>query len=240
MYTSLDELTRSHASVQARLSHHLAVVARHALSRPVCDDHARRVVDNRNLWVSDFDGEQFTLGRAWYTHLEQGKASEYFSHAARANQDVREVCPGLVEWIVESASTLLCAPIRQRERWCGPGVHIFLPGSDVARLGGVVHYDWEGLSAGQRQERTAALSLVLMLAPSESGGGTRIWDMRYPTPEGSPLDGVAMDVAHYEAGDLLIMDSYALHQIEPFEGAAPRISATAHLAETRMGWEMWF
>jgi hypothetical protein len=44
----------------------------------------------------------------------------------------------------------------------------------------------------------------------------------------------------YEAGDLVVLDSYRLHQIQPFTGGVDRISATCHVAFASGVWESWF
>ena len=44
-----------------------------------------------------------------------------------------------------------------------------------------------------------------------------------------------------ELGDVVIFDSFVLHQIEPFSGDAPRLSATVHAMQVTAGaWETWF
>ena len=48
-------------------------------------------------------------------------------------------------------------------------------------------------------------------------------------------------VADYAAGDLVLIDSYRLHQIQPFAGARDRLSVTAHLVLAGEGWHVaWF
>ena len=49
------------------------------------------------------------------------------------------------------------------------------------------------------------------------------------------------DLIAYRAGDLAVIDSYRLHQIQPFDGSRERISATVHAAQVDTGlWECWF
>jgi hypothetical protein len=44
-----------------------------------------------------------------------------------------------------------------------------------------------------------------------------------------------------QAGDAVLFDSFVLHQIEPFSGDAPRLSATVHAMQIAPGaWETWF
>ncbi|HEX4461172.1 MAG TPA: hypothetical protein VIA18_24500, partial [Polyangia bacterium] len=137
----------------------------------------------------------------------------------------------------------------------GPGVHIFPAGGWLARRGGDVHFDIEGLIAPRdgtspfaRQEGpeapldgAPALSAILMLQPPESGGGLRVWDERYAGhDEVANAHELPSELANYEAGELVVIDSYRLHQIQPFAGARDRISVTAHAVLTVDGWQTWF
>ncbi|MCB9679577.1 MAG: hypothetical protein H6737_31010 [Alphaproteobacteria bacterium] len=191
----------------------------------------------RDAWVPDFDGKQFCLGRAWYAHLETGRAGAYFASAEAGNSAVESALPGLQAHLREALAGFVDASVHQRPRWGGAGVHVFPAGGVCATDGGCVHFDHEGLTPGQRASRPAALSLVLCLQPPESGGGLWLWDVELGEPEravGEPVEHVS------RAGDLVVFSSYRLHQIQPFAGAVPRISATLHGAATPLGWESWF
>ena len=49
------------------------------------------------------------------------------------------------------------------------------------------------------------------------------------------------EVFEYGVGDVNVIDSYRLHQIQPFGGERERNSATVHAAEVDAGlWETWF
>jgi hypothetical protein len=76
------------------------------------------------------------------------------------------------------------------------------------------------------------------------GGGLRLWDDHHayrPGEQRPPTDvGEPQAVVGYGAGDLVVIDSYRLHQIEPFTGTCDRIVCTAHLARALSGWELWF
>jgi hypothetical protein len=37
-----------------------------------------------------------------------------------------------------------------------------------------------------------------------------------------------------------VIDSYRLHQIQPFQGARDRVSITAHLLYRDGAWQIWF
>lgn len=190
--------------------------------------------------MADFGGQQFTLGRAFYTHLEQQRSAAYFANARASDALVERHAPGLRAALVALASRLVGAGVSQRPGWCGPGVHVFPTGSEVARLGGTAHYDTEGLPAAHTAAHAPALSLVVMLQPAEKGGGLRLWPVRHGAhgERAAPL--AAPTVVSYAAGDAVLFESYRLHQIEPFAGAAARISATAHLAFETGAWHVWF
>jgi hypothetical protein len=82
-----------------------------------------------------------------------------------------------------------------------------------------------------------------MLQPPRSGGGLRVWDLAYDgrdDVDDEDLDAPSATVL-YETGDVVVIDSYRLHQIQPFGGERDRISATIHLAEIDEGhWDSWF
>ncbi len=226
-----------------RLQAYLAIRYTGVLSPGECTGYVRGVYAGRGQWSSNFDGLQYTLGRAWYTHLEEEREDEYFANAAASDRDVRHYVPGLQERLIGAVSAVTGGVASRRKGWCGPGVHVFPARSWVAEHGGEVHLDNEGLSDDQLEARAPALSLVLMLQPPESGGGLRVWHRTYDghtvefEPPGPP--GLAVTVP-YGVGDLVVFDSYRLHQIAPFGGPLDRISATAHTVLTDAGWEVWF
>jgi hypothetical protein len=195
----------------------------------------------REHWTPNFDGVQFTLGRAWYTHLEEERADDYFAAAASSDALVERFLPGLQAHLVTRLEALVAAPIAPRRGWCGPGVHVFPAGEWLAQHGGDIHFDTEGLDEAQLATRAPALSAILMLQPPVAGGGLRVWDLRYDgrdeVPEAAALPSM---LAEYEAGELIVIDSYRLHQIQPFSGERDRISATAHVALGDAGWHYWF
>jgi hypothetical protein len=195
------------------------------------------------LWTEDFDGEQHCLGRAFYTHLEEDKLDDYFADAAATNARVEGVIPGLQTFLRELVGELTDRPAIQRAGYCGAGVHVFAPERWVANNGGDVHFDTEGLAEADRAARVPALTLVLMLRPAERGGGLRVWDVRDAGSDAVTRAMVAKPSAliEYEVGELFVLDSYRLHQIQSFGGAGLRISATVHGVELPDGrWETWF
>ena len=215
----------------------LALALRGVFTPADCARWVQGTLAARAQWHSDFGGQQFTLGRAWYTHLEQRRSGDYFANAAAADALVEEYAPGLRGAMFSLASQLVGAPVAQRPGWCGPGVHIFPAGSEVARSGGSIHSDTEGLAKAHLEAHAPALSLVVMLQPAESGGGLRLWPPRHGERAQSP--GVP-SLLSYGRGDAALFESYRLHQIEPFTGETARLSATAHLAFETGAWHVWF
>jgi hypothetical protein len=215
---------------------------RRAASAEECAEWVRGVYAARSTWTPNFDGVQFTLGRAWYTHLEEDCADEYFAAAPRSDALVREFAPGLQERMLALSTELVGAPVAPRPGWCGAGVHIFPAGGWLAEHGGDLHFDTEGLVD---DVGAPAISLILMLQPPERGGGLRVWDASWRGRDDAPwVTRAAAEspsvTVEYSAGDLVAIDSYRLHQIQPFTGARDRISATAHLVQTDAGWRLWF
>jgi hypothetical protein len=144
--------------------------------------------------------------------------------------------------MTSTIASLLGAPAVTRAGWCGPGVHIFPSGGYIAKHGGDVHFDTEGLTDEQNEARTPALSFVLMLQPPEDGGGLGVWDQLFAGDEhpAKPGPEVASAIVPYEAGDLVVIDSFRLHQIQPFGGRIDRVSVTAHVVLVEGAWEVWF
>lgn len=220
----------------------LAVKLAGAVDRDRCAAWAAATLAARDAWVSDFGGAQFSLGRAWYTHLEQGRTAEYFREATRSDALVDATCPGLQAVMRALVARRLEGAVAPRPSFCGPGVHVFPPGEHVALRGGDVHFDTEGLTKAQLAAREEAYSFVLMLQPPASGGGLKLWDARYAGSdayEDEDLERHA-EVFELEVGDALVFDSYRLHQIQPFAGDRARVTATCHAARASGGWETWF
>ena len=230
-----------------QLDGHLAIGWRGAARPDEAANWAARVLLARSQWHADFGGEQFTLGRAFYTHLEEQRLAEYFAGARAADAEVEAAMPGLQERMRAIVAAITGHRVTARPDFCGPGVHVFPAGEKVARAGGVVHFDLEGLPRSFLTSGGRAITVVLMLEDVE-GGGLRFWNVRYdpraPTDEARvasrALAGDAR-VLRAGAGDVVIFDSYVLHQIEPFSGHRPRLSATVHAMRIGSGaWETWF
>jgi hypothetical protein len=204
---------------------------------------ARRVMEARSSWTSDFGGSQFALGRPFYTHLETDQAALYFRDVARSDAIVCKVLPGMQQTLREIFAASTAARVRQRPGFAGAGVHIFEPGSLVAKSGGTVHFDVEGLSPLHLAGDARAFTLVVMLQPAAWGGGLAVYDAHYTGSETpSPADLASRRVVlRYRAGDAVLLSSRRLHQIRPFRGDVPRISITLHGVEVDRGlFETWF
>ena len=230
-------------AVLERLDAHLGLALAGALPQDTCARWSTAVLAARAAWTVDFDGDQFALGRAFYTHLETDRADAYFAGAAASDALVECHLPGMQDRVIDLYRALLVGEIRRRPRWCGPGVHIFPAGGWLAQRGGVTHFDTEGLSEHQMERDARALTLVIMLQPAESGGGLRLWDVIHDGRDEATPEELARpsEIAEYEAGSALLLDSYRLHQIQRFGGPRDRISITAHAVEVDEGvWEVWF
>lgn len=220
----------------------LALVLPGAVDARRCADWARAALEARDAWVSDFGGQQFSLGRAWYTHLEQGRTGEYFAGAEASDALVDATCPGLQAVMRALVARRLEGAVAPRAGWCGPGVHVFPPEAHVSRKGGDIHFDTEGLTKAHLAAREHAYTCVLMLSPPASGGGLRLWDVTYDGSEGYEDEDLERESETFvlAAGDAILFDSYRLHQIQPFGGEEPRVTATIHAAWVGGEWETWF
>lgn len=206
-----------------------------------CASFARDTYAARADWTPCFDGVQFTLGRAYYTHLEEDRVDDYFANALASDAIVERALPGLQARMQEILADLMGAPVSPRAGWCGPGVHVFPAGQWLSRNGGDVHFDTEGLVETYLAVRAPAVSVIVMLQPPVRGGGLRVWNALYDgDDEVADPDGIASAVVDYAAGDLVAIDSYRLHQIQAFEGPRDRVSVTAHLVLGNGGWQTWF
>ena len=234
-------LTASSEAPRALLRDHLAVQYQGVLSRRACVALVRGVYAGRDDWVSNFDGVQFTLGRAWYVHLETDREDEYFDGAAASDASVERFVPGLADQLLDLMQRFLGGPVARREGWCGPGVHVFPAHAWVSHHGGDVHFDCEGLTDDQLAAHADAVTAILMLQPAAQGGGLRVWDHLYEDEDTEEAPGSSRcEIVAYGAGDLVFIDSYRLHQICASSGPLDRISMTAHAVWNGACWETWF
>jgi hypothetical protein len=230
------------AELLPRLRAHLGVHYVGALPAHVCESTAARVLAGRSAWTENFGGLQHTLGRAYYTHLETDREDDYFEVPSASDAVVERVAPGLQARMLAMMSWALGADVVRREGFCGPGVHVFPAAGHLAEVGGDVHFDIEGLTDEQLRSRAPAFTAVLMLQPPRSGGALRLWDAvhsRSEHPTEADRAAPSADVL-YGRGDLVFLDAYRLHQIQPFGGELDRISATAHAVLVGNAWQVWF
>jgi hypothetical protein len=234
-------LASARGGVLELLRDHLAIQFEGVLARRECAGYARGVYAGRSEWTPNFDGVQFTLGRAWYVHLETDREDEYFENVAISDATVERFVPGLADRVLAMLARCVGAPVDRREGYCGPGVHIFPAGEYVSRHGGDVHFDLEGLTDEQVAARAEAVTVVLMLQPAARGGGLCVWDKLWEDEDTEEEPGSAhREVITYGAGDLVLLDSYRMHQICASSGPLDRISATAHAVRAGDRWEAWF
>ncbi len=221
----------------------LSLVVPGMLPADECARMVKAISAAREHWNADFGGAQFSFGRAFYTHVETCKSEAYFAGASESDALVERTLPRMQAWMRELSAQITGGHVRGRRGWCGAGVHIFPAGGEVARKGGVRHFDVEGLNERQTQGQRAALSIVVMLQTPERGGGLRLWDARYHGREHATRADARTrsELCTYDVGAVLAMDSYRLHQIQAFSGTRDRISITLHAAEVDPGvWETWF
>lgn len=215
-----------------------ALICAAAFDPGECASWVHAIHAARRDWTPNFDGLQFTLGNAWYTYLEEGRSDEYFAAAERSNALVARTVPGLAERMLEVLSLVVAENVSLRAGWCGPGVHVFPAGGWVAEHGGDRHCDVEGLLAPELAAGAHALTLVLGLQQPEARGGLRFFAENYGQAPAS--DGESSVTVALSPGDLVCFESYRMHQIEPFDGARDRITATVHAVRTAAGWQAWF
>jgi len=233
------ETTRGGLLSQMRA--HLGVQLKGVLTRRECALYARGVYAGRGAWTPNFDGVQFTLGRAWYVHLETDREDEYFENVAQSDADMERFVPGLADRLLAMMSRFVGREVERREGYCGPGVHIFPSEQYVSHHGGDVHFDMEGLAESHVEARAEAISAILMVQPAAQGGGLRVWDKLWEDEDTEEDPGSSTsDVVTYDSGDLAIIDSYRLHQIQASSGPLDRISATAHAVREGDRWVAWF
>lgn len=221
----------------------MAVQLRDALTLTECTEMAARIERAHGDWTRDFDGEQFSLGRAFYTHMETGDSKKYFDDAQASDARVEQHLPSFQQRMRELMGALVGASVRPRYGFCGAGIHIFPRNGTVAKLGGAIHFDVEGLAPDHLARNVDALTLVVMLRPADVGGGLRMWQSVYRGHEHPAVADYATPhvTTRYRAGDALLMNSRRLHQIRPFRGDHDRLSATLHAVRVDENvWDSWF
>lgn len=236
-------------SFKELLQQSAAVIFRQFFSAEESHSITDTIYHLKEFWHPNYGGEQYSLGRVWYTHVDEGIKDEYVRGAEESNRIIESHFPGLYERIRTFCAIIQQGePVALRKGWAGPGFVIFPANGRCAEIGGDIHYDWEGLTDGQLDDPKAeAYSFISMLQKPHTGGGLRIWNMFYDrvrkreelVPKASPPAAESL-VIDYEIGGLLVIDSFRLHQIQPFGGEIDRICLTFHTARYQDGWYVWF
>ena len=229
------------AGGRSLLGSHLAIHVRAAVTPGQALAWAGATEGAGSDLVSAFEGAQSSLGIAWYTHLEEGRARQYFEQARASDERVSAHLPGFQEAFGALVGEALGVPVVRRRGHAGPGVHVFPAHGLCATRGGEIHFDTEGLPEPHKRALRPAFTAVLPLSRVTRGGGLRLWDVRYDGQE-DPALALSREplTLAYAPGDLVLFEGYRLHQIEPFEGDIPRVSATCHVALMSGRWELWF
>lgn len=209
-----------------------------------------KIYEIRDQWLPNYDGEQYSLGRVWYTHFDEKIDDEYFRNAEESKKMITSNFPGLYEKIIKLCTSIeKGANISIRDGWAGPGFAIFPAHGRCAEIGGDIHYDWEGLTDGQLDDQNAeGYSFIAMLSKPESGGGLKIWDIKYDQARKqeelvawAESPDAPYTLIDYQLGDLVMINSFYLHQIQTFSGDIDRICLTFHIARHKENqWYIWF
>ncbi|NET62222.1 MAG: hypothetical protein F6K47_40785 [Symploca sp. SIO2E6] len=202
-------------------------------------------------WSSNFNGELYSIGSVWYSHVGSVNENDYFINSESSNAKFRNIFPELEESINDFCSFFFESSVQIREGWAGPGIVILRENSNSAKLGGPIHVDWDALSNEQIHDpnRSKAFSFILVLQKPKIGGNLIVLDKQYDFQvDGSieSFDSVlcqpeikSLEVPYCE-GNLIIINSLNLHSIQPFSGSNDRICLIFHSAEFSGEWKRWF
>ncbi len=230
------------------LENSLAVCFEHFFSQKEVADILARFYKARHLWTSGFDGEQFALGEVWYHYRDtDGLFEDYTAKAADSIKTFNTILPTLYPKIVTFLRQVLApAPVDFRDGYAGPGIVIFPPDEYVAKNGGPLHYDWEGLLPEEyKNNQTEAYSFVSMLSKPQTGGNLRIVDTMYdPSRDDNMGDliitGMKECEVDYLPGEMWMFRSMMAHGIQSFTGEKDRVCLTFHLLKRDEKWLLWF
>jgi len=212
------------------------------LPKEICEDIVTKVYKNKEHWNSDFEGLQFSFGQAYYPHLEAGTTEEYFEKVPNSDELFNKALPGLQEMAMKFLSSIVGGYVQQREGWSGPGIHIFPANGYAANNAGEIHFDLDGIADEDRIALSPAVTMILMLQPPTTGGGLKVWNTKYAgrTADELALNEIPSTIVEYAIGDLVFINSYTLHQIQPFQSQCDRISLTVHSIYNGECWDCWF
>lgn len=206
----------------------------------------------RSDWSEGFKGQQYSLGEVWYHYAETNEGVETYREQAVNSRDIFEKhIPGLHAHILNFlCDTLNTSSVSIRDGWAGPGIVSFLSQNYVAKNGGGLHYDIEGLSVEEMTDPAFELySFVSMLQKPDSGACLYTWDKRYDhndakdrenSPMMSSVAGKKRAYINYQLCDLWMFKGLNAHHIEKFTGDLDRICLTFHIAKRNDHWDVWF
>ncbi len=229
-------------SLWHQLQEYSALHIHSVLEESICKDIVSKVIANKVHWNSDFDGLQFSFGQAYYPHLEAGTTEAYFEKALSSDTIFESALPGLQEFAVKIISTLVGAYAQPREEWSGPGIHIFPANGYAAKNAGEIHFDLDGICDSDRAALAPAITIIVMLQKPTEGGGLKVWNKKFSGISANELNlaETESEILNYSNGDIIIINSYTLHQIQPFISKEDRISLTVHSVFNGECWECWF
>lgn len=238
MQTTIEEMMRKHHIVSVR----------GFLSDEECQSTVETLYSLRDIWKSDYDGEQFSFPQNYYAMYNAEKADEYLMDSSTANALVRDHLPLVVSRFWKVLGALTNDRVEVKEGWSGPGVVVFPYDEYVARNNGPIHIDAEGLAGGELGDKNAEVfSMICMLQKPTAGGGIRIWDLRYDPVAGEDKvleeaqEKYEMGITHiYEVGEMVLIDSLCPHRILKFEGNADRITLNCFAVKSEGRWNIWF
>lgn len=219
------------------------------LDKDWCADIADRVRACRSDWSKDYGGEQHSYPNNFYARANDNGRNRYFERSETLNAQMERAFGAERARLLTFIRSLMPeAAVEIRGGWQGPAFVIFPADELLSREPGPIHIDLEGL-AGSDLDLTAVscFSVICMIQPPETGGGVKLWNLRLSSfldeeqllseAEARPDEAV---LTHYQAGDLLIINSLSPHQILQFGGNRDRITLNAFAISTPALCQLWF
>ncbi|GMV31953.1 MAG: hypothetical protein AMXMBFR59_40780 [Rhodanobacteraceae bacterium] len=246
---------KSLPDLPAVMSRHPAVVIRGAIPRSIAEAAVEKLMTLRPQWGAGPVPDEYNYGTVFYAHAMNKNIPDYFARSGAENERMGRDFPELFPAVMRLVQDIMRdEEVTYRPGWSGPSFVYLGPGSISAVEGGTIHIDWEGFSAWDHPKTEDLLSsreleaytLVLMLQNTPEGGGVRIWDKRFdpghrdefiPDPETAP--DVPFATPQYAIGDLVVLHSMTVHQIQPYAGGA-RITLNFHLVRRGTVWHLFF
>ena len=223
-----------------------AIYWRDFLEEDECESIAKKIYKNKGIWTSSYEGEQFSLGLAWYTFEETDTRQEYRDRLNASNAFLQREFEPVQEKIL---NFLKCAAgtdrVRLRPNWGLPAFVIFPENELTAKSGGDIHIDYNGLNEAELDDPNGKYySFVCLIESPGAATSLRIWNKRYRSGEDKDPGVAPNNCEHYDfeytVGGLLCFDSLVTHQILPFDGTRPRVCLTFHVKKSGEDWLYWF